>query len=226
VIVLAPETEEGRAALAAKLKELRTAAEAAFKKKCAAIEAAFNQLSILPATENGIPYKELIPGIARELMLMRSGSVQTQKQAKKSLQETAALMTKTLKALDSLAPEDTATWVTTCNLKPDALRQFRLMLRILPVGARVVEAKAPVVKRGRPRKIQAREIAQRVGERYYALTGKEPTVPSKGGAYGEYHALLDTVFKALDMVEDSAEGRGRAIQADWGAREKSSRNDD
>ena len=111
---LAPETEEERAAFAADVKEIKTAVEAAFKEKCAALEAAFNRLPMPPPQENGIPYKEVIPGIARELALMGLDPKRKPAPAQRSLKKTAALMAELAElaeAIDGLPPDTLIAWL-------------------------------------------------------------------------------------------------------------------
>ncbi len=184
--------------------------QATFNEKCAALEAAFNRLREPPAThEDKIPYKMVIPGIARELMLMTPVQKPKSAAAEKGLQKVAAHAGHTVEALDSLS-EDA---LQALNLGPAAIRRLRTTLRILKIAAKSAEIRpSPRVAT----KVQPRKIARRVGEHYCALTGKlRPTVPDRNGVpYGPFLELLIEVFRILG-VNASAASQGRAVSKSW-----------
>lgn len=222
---LAPETEEERAAFEADVKKIKTAVEAAFKKKCAALEAAFNRLPMPPPQENGIPYKEVIPGIARELALMGLAQKQRRAPTQKSLKKTAALMGNLVEAMDSLSPDTLMAWLTASDVRPEAFRRFKLMLRLLPLSVGTVEAvETSVATMGQPRKLGPQGVAERVAKYYCALTDRKPTVPTRDGTpYGPFLDLLTTVFKVLG-VKASAASQGKDGLNGMGGRESAISN--
>jgi hypothetical protein len=184
-----------------------------YDEKCAALEAAFNRLPEPPTIqEDRIPHKKLIPGIARELMIMRPVQKPKYATVKKGLQKVATHAARTVEALDSLPPEV----IAALNLRPATFRQLKLMLRILPILAKSAEV-GP--RRRATTKVHPRKIAWRVAEHYCALTGKrKPTVPDKNGVpYGPFLELLTDVFRILE-VRASAASQGNAIEREWEGR--------
>jgi hypothetical protein len=156
----------------------------------------------------GVPYEYLIPGIARELMLMipyqRPKTLPPILPPKEALRKLAQSAGRTIKVLDGL-PEDA---LAALNYRPGALRTLHIQLRILHAAAK--EAKVET-RRSPPTKPQARKIARVVAQHYSRLTGKEPTVPAKDGkAYGPLLKLLQAVYRILD-IKASAESQARYL---------------
>jgi hypothetical protein len=138
-MILERRTEEESAAFESSPKKASVAI-AGFKEKCDALEAAFGGLEEPPATRGkGIPYKEVIPGIARELMLMAPVRKRKYATAQKGLPKVAAHADHTVKALDSLSDEA----LQALNLRPGAIRQLKTRLRILHVAAKTAKCETP-----------------------------------------------------------------------------------
>jgi hypothetical protein len=174
--------------------------------KCAAIEQLFSELQPADTTAIlGIPYSSLIPGIARELLLMAPVPRRKKIAAKKGLQVLTERTSRTLETLDSLSEDGLAA----LNIQAGALKDLKTKLRILHCVANNA-----VVERhlSPPRKIQAEKIAWRIGEHYCAITGKEaPTVPTRpmdGRPYGEFVRLLEAIFPIL-VVDASAASQAK-----------------
>ena len=91
--------------------------------KCAALERAFRKLPIRQAKGVGIPYEFFIPGIPRQLMLMRPLSLNSRRKtagAKKRLARLAKSTGSTIKALEGLSQ----TALATLNYQPTALKRL------------------------------------------------------------------------------------------------------
>lgn len=188
-----------------------------WEEKCAELEDAFRKLPIRRnEAAPGIPYEFIIPGIGRELMLMRPNSgvhppkAVSADAAKKELRDLARKTEALIEVLDGLS----RTSLDALNYREVALRKLKTNLRIFQTGIITTEVQESLVNTGRgaPKKIQPRKIARLVAQHYYALTGKKPTAPSKDGkAYGPFVELLNAVYRILG-VEASAESQTKSLR--------------
>jgi hypothetical protein len=185
--------------------------DATWEKKNTALEAAFRNLQIKQFEKaTGIPYKFLIPGMGRELMLMSPIPRPKTIGAKKALDNLTQSTGLIIKVLDSL-PQ---TVLDALNFQPAALRELKTKLRILHVVAKQADVNA---RSGAPKKAQPSKIALVVARHYYGLTGKKPTVPKKDGiAYGPFLELLKAVYGILD-IKASAASQAEKISRNWTA---------
>jgi hypothetical protein len=177
--------------------------------KCAVLEDAFCKLTIQrDETATGISYKSVIPGIARELMLMAPIS-RPKAASARAIRSLTSSTGRTIKVLDNLSQSA----LDTLNYPPDDLRELTKKLRMLHAAAETRVSQRPD---GQPKKVQPGKIAQVVAQHYFALTGERPTVRVKDGekAYGPFLELLSTIFYILD-VDASAESQTRAVIKDW-----------
>jgi hypothetical protein len=166
--------------------------------------------------ERGIPYEWLIPGLARELLLMAPvprGETLSTKEVKQNLANLAKSTKCVINLLEGLLGSQKAV----VALKWSRIRVAILKNELLGLHAAAAEARVASA-RGQPKKTQPKKIAKFVAQQYYRLSGKRPTVstgPLDGKASGPFLKLLDGVFDVLGVdasAESQARGlRGRAI---------------
>ena len=133
----------------------------------AELEAAFRKLPIAPPNDGRIPYELLIPGIGRQLALMKPvdrkvASPDATKRKLVALKKHAKILCEDMSAM-ALLP---------------------LKLRILIVEIAQENPKLPPrAGRGAPQKSLAMQVAPSVAEHFYGLTGTRPTriTPPGGG---------------------------------------------
>lgn len=181
--------------------------------KLAALEAAFRKLPIKKGKAAGIPYESLIPGIARQLMLMVPILRPKVASEKRGLRNLAQSTGRTVKALDDLSSAALAA----LNYQPAALRELKTKLRILHAATETVEFTA---RNGQPKKIQPKKIARIVAQHYYRLTGRKPALtndPYNGGkTKGQFVELLQAVFEILG-IKASALSQAKLANQEWPA---------
>ena len=162
----------------------------------AELEAAFRKLPINPPDDGGIPYEWLIPGIGRQLALMKPvdrkvASPDATKRKLGALKKHAKILCEDMSAM-ALLP---------------------LKLRILIVEIAQENPKLPPpAGRGAPQKSLAMQVARTVAEHFYGLTGTRPTriTPTGGGkAHGLFLEFLATIYRILG-IKASAENQAKA----------------
>jgi hypothetical protein len=191
----------------------------------AAIDAAFRKLPIKPPDK--LSSEMLIPGIARELALMRGAERPTEAGVaalKRHAEAASSAATKKEIAALKKHAEGLIEAIDALH-KPaiDALA-YRLTgpaglttrLRILIAQASCAEVPDDLrAKKGAGVKVQARRIANTTAEHYYRLTGNNPTVivnPDTNKAYGPFLDLLKEIFDVLGITA-SAESQAAAAAA-------------
>jgi len=164
------------------------------------IEDAFRSLPIAPPTGMGIPYEWLIPGMGRQLSLMKPVSHQrspceSTKRRLIDLQRNARLICEDAAAI-TLIP-------------------LQLRLSIIGIAHGELPTLRPIAGRGAPPKAQAAQIARTVAQHYYGLTGKRPTRVTPvddGKAYSPFRKLLAEIYRLLE-VNASADNQAKAAIA-------------
>lgn len=170
----------------------------AANRQCAALEDAFRCLPIKRFdAAAGIPYESEIPGMGRQLILMKHVPRPMNRSVKKDIRSLVSYVGRTLTLLERLP--NSATGVL--NYQDGSLTQLKSSLRVLWTAAQLH------TDNGRPgarEKLRARKIACIVAWHYYGLTGRKPTVPkdSKGKPSGHFLKLLKTVFEILDIERE------------------------
>ena len=155
---------------------------------------AFRKLPIAPP--GGIPYEWLIPGIGRQLALMKpvERKVASPDATKRKLVA--------LKKHAKIHCEDMS-----------AMALLPLKLRILIVEIAQENPKLPPpAGRGAPQKSLAMQVARTVAEHFYGLTGTRPTritPPGGGKAHGPFLEFLATTYRILG-IKASAENQAKA----------------
>jgi hypothetical protein len=170
-----------------------------WEEKSAALEKLFRDLPIC-TTATGIPYESLIPGVPRQLLLMRPGLSRSRSKigAKKGLHILAQSAHRAVAALDSLSQSALAA----LSYQPAALQRLKTDLRILAAAAR----EGKVRKAGRPKQdgpSQATKIARAVAQHYCGLTNKAPTAHDQ-----RFVELLSAVYADLGV---KAKARSQAM---------------
>jgi hypothetical protein len=163
----------------------------------AELEAAFRKLPIAPPDDGRIPYEWLIPGIGRQLALMKPvdrkvASPDATKRKLVALKKHAKILCKDMSAM-ALLP-----------LKPRIL--------IVEIAHAEDPKLPPPAGRGAPQKSQATLVARTVAEHFYGLTGTRPTriTPTGGGkAHGPFLEFLATIYRILG-IKASAENQAKA----------------
>ncbi len=163
----------------------------------AELEAAFRKLPIAPADDGRIPYECLIPGIGRQLALMKPvdrkvASPDATKRKLVALKKHAKLLCEDMSAM-ALLP-----------LKPRIL--------IVEIAHAEDPKLPPPAGRGAPQKSQATLVARTVAEHFYGLTGTRPTritPPGGGKAHGPFLEFLATIYRILG-IKASAENQAKA----------------
>jgi hypothetical protein len=161
------------------------------------IESAFRKLPFAPPVEGQIPYTLCMPGIVRQLSLMKPLSRRF---------ASGGDTTRKLVALKGLAKklcEDTF-----------AMAHVPLTHRILI--AQLAHEEIPdfptMAGRGAPQKELAARVAQEVALHYFGLTGKRPTritpLDDRKG-HGDFAELLGTIFRLLG-IKASAENQTKS----------------
>jgi hypothetical protein len=179
------------------------------KDQSAALERIFRELPIGASAENAIPYRETIPSIVRELLVMnprdsrRKTSDSGYSSARKALDALARSANRTVRILDGLA--DPA--VAALNYQPAALSGLKTQLRILATVAE--KATTPSPQRQAPQKEQARKIARIVAIHYERLTGDAPTAPTDV-CESPYAETLRKVYKVRGVAA-KAESQAREV---------------
>ena len=187
----------------------------------AELEDAFRGLSENNETTSENPYEQVIPNIARELMLIspimpKAPGEVTEHRAKRELSNIAKTLNEALGSLSE-------TSLAALNFRREALLSLMTTLGILSHSAS--KANIPQISGnsglGQPKKVQPRQIALVVARHYNGLTGKAPTVPSKDGkAYGPFMGLLKKVYEIIG-VDASAEAQAKNAVKDWKSKEVS-----
>ena len=131
-----------------------------------ALERVFRRL---PSPPERILYAAAIPGIARDLLLMRPIARRVAPFGQ-GLDRAAAAAQQTVEAIEQLSFDA----MKALNLRPGVLGRLTMSLRIFTVAAR--HASDGGGKAGRPAKVQKLKIARAVGEHYLRLNGRRPTV--------------------------------------------------
>jgi hypothetical protein len=171
---------------------LRNANEAAWVTKAARLEKLFSNLPRQQKT-----YVMLIPGIARQLLLMVPNSCKSGPKAagaKKGLQRLAQSTGSTIKNIEALSQNAR----DALYIKPAVLAELTRNLRLLYTDAKMaVEIPAEDYVRGRRkqnRPSQSTKITRCVKLHYRALTGQNPT--RSNAAFVKF---LDQVFEILGI---------------------------
>lgn len=144
------------------------------------------------------------PHIARELLMMRPHAAPVQRHGPtEALARLARTLGAAVKEIESM-PEEAR---IALNIRPEALRRIMRDIRILRGAAGTAD---PAIRGGRPRKISATKIAERVGWHYMRMTGSAPTIIVRDGvAGGRFVELLKGVFAVLHVTA-SAEAQARS----------------
>jgi hypothetical protein len=162
----------------------------------AELEAAFRKLPIAPADDGRIPYERLIPGIGRQLALMKPvdrkvASPDATKRKLVALKKHAKILCEDMSAM--------------------ALLPLKLRILIVEIAQENPKLPSPA-GRGAPQNSLAMQVAQTVAEHFYGLTGTRPTriTPTGGGkAHGPFLEFLATTYRILG-IKASAENQGKA----------------
>jgi hypothetical protein len=190
--------------------------------QCIALEDAFRKLTIRRGNPaDGIPYDALIPGLGRQLLLMRpSPGARRQKVvfvrgARGELRRLAVKVGAVIKALEELSE----TSDEALNFRKGVLVNLTLQLSILEASANHAEVlrAPPNALRGAPIKTQPRKITQAVAQHYYCLTGRAPTrnvTWDAGNSRGAFVERLKTVYAILG-VKASADSQAKAVAKEW-----------
>ena len=163
----------------------------------AQLEAVLRKLPIAPASDQGIPYATLIPGIVRQLALMKSVACKP-----------ASVPMRRLSAI---------------NRHAKALCGSMAMPACLPLDLRLLVVQLahanipdlPAGSKGAPAKVHARKVAWTVAEHYYGLTGNRPTriTPLGGGkTHSPFISLLATVYRLLGIKASAGNQAKSAIK--------------
>jgi hypothetical protein len=173
--------------------------------KVAALEVAFRRLPISRRETSAIPYEEVIPGIARQLMLMGGKPTPQRKKvsiqkAKRELERLARLSGATAEALRELSQ----TAIDLLSLKPEflSIREQASWLRLLSADAQSAASSClPTEQRVRQKNPRPVEVARVVALHYFRLTGEKPRRRNTwdGKAYGPFLELLNAVYKVLGV---------------------------
>lgn len=150
----------------------------------------------------------VVPGIARELLLMRPISPPAKLPFKKSLETAARDARRTVSAIEQLPEEAIAAF----NFRPNMLRQLETRLRIFAASAGA--AADGESRKGARKNEQKSKIADAVGRHYFGVTGKRPTVATNkenGKAYGQFLETLSDVYAALGVRGGGAEGQAKRV---------------
>ena len=130
----------------------------------AELEATFRKLPIAPPDDGRIPYEWLIPGIGRQLALMKPVDRKVASPAATKRRLVA------LKKHAKILCEDMS-----AELLPLKLR----ILLLIKLNVEIAHAEDPKLPppagRGAPQKSQATLVARTVAEHFYGLTGTRPT---------------------------------------------------
>ena len=146
----------------------------------AELEAAFRKLPIAPPDDGGIPYEWVIPGIGRQLALMRPvdrkvASPDATKRKLVALKKHAKILCEDMSGM--------------------ALLPLKLRILIVEIAHAENPKLPPPAGRGAPQKSLAMQVARTVAEHFYGLTGTRPTriTPTGGGkAHGPFLEFLAT----------------------------------
>ena len=185
-----------------------------YDEKCAALEAAFSRLQEPRETKGaGIPYKEVIPSIARELILMQPVQNPTHATAKTGLKKVAAHADRTVKALDRL-PEDA---LKALNIRPDRIRKSRIMLVALSLAAKRPGRNSSTSGYGGFSREKSRGECRGALLRSHGQTEADSARQERGPVNGPFLELLTEVFRILE-VKASAASQGNAIEREWEGR--------
>jgi len=186
--------------------------------KCKTIEDAFRSLPIYhPSADAKIPYEQLIPGMGRQLLMIREpvrrapASV-SKVRAKKELSNLA----KKAEALNNAVGSLSKTASSALNFRLEALRNLQTTLNILIEAATTAEVPETPDNAGlgAPEKVQARKTTWIVAHHYLGLTGKMPTLSVVDGKTGgQFFELVATVFGILGFTA-SAESQAKAVVKD------------
>ena len=163
----------------------------------AELEAAFRKLPIAPPDEGGIPYECLIPGIGRQLALMKPvdrkvASPDATKRKLVALKKHAKILCEDMSAM--------------------ALLPLKLRILIVEIAHAEDPKLPPPAGRGAPQKSQVTQVARTVAEHFYGLTGTRPTritPPGGGKAHGPFLEFLATIYRILG-IKASAENQAKA----------------
>ena len=172
----------------------------------AELEAAFRKLPIAPPDDGRIPYEWVIPGIGRQLALMKPvdrkvASPDATKRKLVALKKHAKLVA--LKEHAKILCED---------MSAMALLPLKLRILIVEIAHAEDTKLPPPAGRGAPQKSQVTQVTRTVAEHFYGLTGKRPTriTPPEGGkAHGPFLEFLATIYRILG-VKASAENQAKA----------------
>ena len=163
----------------------------------AELEAAFRKLPIAPPDDGGIPYEWLIPGIGRQLALMKSverkvASPDATKRKLVALKKHAKILCEDMSGM--------------------ALLPLKLRILIVEIAHAENPKLPPPAGRGAPQKSLAMQVARTVAEHFYGLTGTRPTritPPGGGKAHGPFLEFLATTYRILG-IKASAENQAKA----------------
>jgi hypothetical protein len=161
------------------------------------LEAAFRKLPIAPPDDEHIPYESLLPGIVRQLALMKP--VDCKVVARDATKRKLIAMKKPAKSLF----EDMSTM---------ALLPLNLRLSIAEISHAEISKLPLPGSRGAPQKSLALRVARTVAEHFYGLTGTRPTriTPTGGGkAHGQFLELLAAIYGILG-IKASVENQAKA----------------
>jgi hypothetical protein len=161
------------------------------------LEALFHELPIAPPHGQGIPYAMLIPGIGRQLALMKGVDPKPQRRH----DTRCKLMT--MKRHARVLCED---------IPAMAHLPLELRLSVLQMARAEIPDLVPMTRKGAPPKVLAEKVACTVAEHFYALTGNRPTriTPAEGGkAYSPFLRLLATTYRLLG-IKASAENQAKS----------------
>jgi hypothetical protein len=200
------------------------------EKKSAALQKLFRDLPLCATATGTIPYCELIPGIADQLLLMRPGPSRRKFDvwadgtnqrvspnakkiagAKRGLHMLVQSARRTVAALDGLSPR--AIDALSAMVRPEALRRMRMAL--LAVQA-VPEGKGKTGRLEQAGPSQATKIARAVADHYHGLTSKTPTAHDQ-----RFLELLSAVYVVLGV---KASARSQAMSLPKRAPENPAKN--
>jgi hypothetical protein len=182
-----------------------------WEESCTALEDLFRALRTKrQGATNVIPYEFVVPGIGRQLMLMKPIARPRVVAARKALDNLAKSSERVLEVLDTLPNVA----LQALNVRLDALHSLKLTLRVLHHNAKIG---IPTVRSGAPTKDQPRRIARVVAQHYFGLTGRKPAVSKKDGApSGNFLDLLKAVYKILGVDKiASAVSQAEEISRNW-----------
>jgi len=172
-------------------------------------------LEALPTPEPaaaGIPYRAVIPGIARELVKMQRAdpSAAARTEAVKKVTRTRTMVEALAAACHELREDNAA--MAMLDL-PTRLRVIHLASELRELSPATRKAIAPNHGKGAPRKASADAVGLALAQEYERLTGRPPTLSVNGGkANGRFFELIASVFDALGLKASPEAAARRAIK--------------